>query len=164
MSLMWPGPITQDAYDLYVETWNAHKGDTHRVDGPNSAPRVGSTMLLAIAPTEAEALDIARRGMTGLLRRAHSVHEHDRKVMSDEECEAALGPLRNIMSHIEDSIAAGAGTAEQIKDRFSEMLAPGLSDYIVMQIPTGDMTLEEAKRTMDIFCEDVKPALEANAS
>ncbi len=50
MNLMWPGPIDQDSYDVYVETWNAHKGDTHRVDGPNSKPRVGCTMLLAISP------------------------------------------------------------------------------------------------------------------
>ena len=65
MNLMWPGPIDQASYDLYVETWNAHKGDTHRVDGPNSVPRVGCTMVLAIAPTEDEALDIVRRGMDG---------------------------------------------------------------------------------------------------
>jgi hypothetical protein len=40
------------------------------------------------------------------------------------------------------------------------ILEPGLTDYIVLQIPVGDMTLAEAKRTMDIFCSDVKPALE----
>ena len=63
MNLMWPGPINQEAYDVYVETWHKHKGDTVRLDGPNSEPRVGCTMVLAIAPTETEALDIARRGM-----------------------------------------------------------------------------------------------------
>jgi hypothetical protein len=161
MNLMWPGPIDQASYDIYVENWNAHKGDTHRVDGPNAAPRVGCTMILAIAPTESEALDIARRGMTGLVRRAHNVHKGDHLVISEEECDAALGPLRGIMAHIEDAIHAGAGTAEQIKDRFAGILAPGLTDYIVLQIPTGDMTLDEAKRTMDVFCSDVKPALEA---
>jgi hypothetical protein len=161
MNLMWPGPIDQASHDLYVETWHAHKGDTHRVDGPDSAPRVGCTMVLAIAPTENEALDIVRRGMTGLTRRAHNVHKHDHLVLSDDECDAALGPLRGIMAHMEDAIHAGAGTAEQIKDRFAGILAPGLTDYIVLQIPTGDMTLDEAKRTMDLFCSDVKPALEA---
>ncbi len=163
MNLMWPGPIDRAAYDLYVETWHAHQGDTHRVDGPGSVPRVGCTMVLAIAPTEAEALDIARRGMSGLVRRAHHVHRYDHLVLPEDECDAALGPLRGIMAHIEDSITAGAGTAEQIKDRFAGILEPGLTDYIVLQIPTGDMTLAEAKRTMDVFCSDVKPALEAAA-
>ena len=55
MSLMWPGPIDQQAYDTYVEAWNEHKGDTLRVDGPDGRPRVGSTMIIAIAPTEDEA-------------------------------------------------------------------------------------------------------------
>jgi hypothetical protein len=163
MNLMWPGPIDQASYDVYVEAWNAHKGDTHRVDGPRSAPRVGCTMVLAIAPTEDEALGIVRRGMDGLVRRAHNVHRHDHLVLPDDECDAALGPLRLIMSHMEDAIHAGAGTAEQIKERFADILASGLTDYIVLQIPTGDMTLDEAKRTMDIFCSDVKPALESAA-
>ena len=120
-------------------------------------------MVLAIAPTEDEALAIARRGMDGLVRRAHNVHRHDHLVLPEDECDAALNPLRGIMAHIEDAIHAGAGTAAQIKDRFAGILAPGLTDYIVLQIPTGDMTLDEAKRTMDVFCSDVKPSLEAAA-
>jgi hypothetical protein len=71
--------------------------------------------------------------------------------------------VRRILAHVEDAVRAGAGTAEQIKDRFAAILEPGLTDYIVLQIPTGDMTLDEAKRTMDIFCSDVKPSLEAAA-
>jgi alkanesulfonate monooxygenase SsuD/methylene tetrahydromethanopterin reductase-like flavin-dependent oxidoreductase (luciferase family) len=164
MSLMWPGPIDQASHDLYVETWHAHQGDTHRVDGPNSVPRVGCTMILAIAPTENEALGIARRGMDGLLRRTHNVHKHDHLVVSEDECDAALGPLRGIVAHMEDAIHFGAGTAEQIKDRFAAILAPGLTDYIVLQLPVGDMTLDEAKRTMDVFCSDVKPSLEASTT
>jgi alkanesulfonate monooxygenase SsuD/methylene tetrahydromethanopterin reductase-like flavin-dependent oxidoreductase (luciferase family) len=159
-NLMWPGPIDQASYDVYVETWHKHKGDTIRLDGPDSEPRVGCTMVLAIAPSETEALDIARRGMTGLLRRAHNVHKFDHLVLPAEDCDAALGPLRRIMAHIEDAINAGAGTVDQIAERFAGILEPGLTDYIVLQIPTGDMTLDEAKRTMDLFITEVKPQLE----
>jgi alkanesulfonate monooxygenase SsuD/methylene tetrahydromethanopterin reductase-like flavin-dependent oxidoreductase (luciferase family) len=164
MNLMWPGPIDQESYDAYVETWHKHKGDTIRMDGPNSEPRVGCTMVLAIAPTEDEALDIARRGMTGLLRRAHNVHKHDHLVLPEDECEKALGPLNKIMSHMEDAINAGAGTVDQIAERFAAILEPGLTDYIVLQLPTGDMTLEESKRTMDLFISEVKPRLETAAA
>jgi len=160
MSLMWPGPIDQSAYDLYVETWHAHRGDTLRLEGPSAKPRVGCTMVLAIAPTESEALDIARRGLDGLIRRAHNVHTHDHLVLPEAECEAALGPLRNIVSHIEDAISAGAGTADQIAERFAAILEPGRIDYILLQLPTGDMTLDEAKRTVDLFATEVKPQLE----
>jgi alkanesulfonate monooxygenase SsuD/methylene tetrahydromethanopterin reductase-like flavin-dependent oxidoreductase (luciferase family) len=163
LNLMWPGPIDQAAYDVYAETWHEHKGDRIRMEGPDGAPRVGCTMLLAIAPTEDEALDIARRGMTGLTRRAHNVHRHDHLVLPEEECEAALGPLNRIMEHIEDAINAGAGTPSQIAERFAAILEPGLTDYIVLQLPTGDMTLYEAQRTMELFITEVQPQLEGLA-
>jgi alkanesulfonate monooxygenase SsuD/methylene tetrahydromethanopterin reductase-like flavin-dependent oxidoreductase (luciferase family) len=162
-SLMWPGPIDAESYAIYVDAWNAHAGDEVRFDAPGAAPRVGCTMLLAISPTEAESLEIVQRTVTGLFRRTQNVHKFDHLVLSDEECDAALNPLRNIMAHMEDAINAGAGTVDQIAERFAGILEPGLTDYIVLQIPTGDMTLDEAKRTMDIFCSDVKPALEASA-
>ena len=47
--------------------------------------------------------------------------------------------------------------------RVGEILEAGRTDHIVLQIPVGDMTFDEAKRTMDVFCSDVKPELEAAA-
>ncbi|HEY7693599.1 MAG TPA: LLM class flavin-dependent oxidoreductase [Gaiellaceae bacterium] len=160
MSLMWPGPIDRQAYDLYVENWNAHRGGTLRVDGPGSRPRVACTMIVAIAPTESEALEIGRRGMDGLVRRAEAVHENDRLIMSPEDCEKALGPLHAILAHVEDAIAAGSGTVEQIAERFAAILEPGLIEHIDLQLPTGDMTFEEARRTFELFASEVKPQLE----
>jgi alkanesulfonate monooxygenase SsuD/methylene tetrahydromethanopterin reductase-like flavin-dependent oxidoreductase (luciferase family) len=160
MSLMWPGPIDRQTYDLYVENWTAHRGDTLRVDGPDSRPRVACTMILAIAATEGEALAIARRGMDGLVRRAEAVHANDRLIMAPEDCEKALGPLRSILAHVEDAIAAGSGTVEQITERFSAMLEPGLIEHVDLQIPTGDMTFDEARRTFELFASEVKPQLE----
>lgn len=163
MNLMWPGPIDQETYDTYIETWNKHKGDTLRFDGPDSKPKVGCAMVLAIAPTEDEALDISKRGMEGLLRRAHNVHKHDHLVLPPEECEAALGPLNHILEHYEDAMRAGAGTADQITERLGAFLSQGLIDHVAFQIPTGDMTMDEAKRTVDVFVTEVKPRLEKAA-
>jgi alkanesulfonate monooxygenase SsuD/methylene tetrahydromethanopterin reductase-like flavin-dependent oxidoreductase (luciferase family) len=59
MSLMWPGKINEEAYELYLDTWHSHKHADIRMDGPGDEPRVGYSMLLAIAPTESEARDIA---------------------------------------------------------------------------------------------------------
>jgi alkanesulfonate monooxygenase SsuD/methylene tetrahydromethanopterin reductase-like flavin-dependent oxidoreductase (luciferase family) len=163
MNLIWPGPIDQETHDVYVETWNKHRGDSMRVDGPNSKPRVGCVMVLAIAPVEDDAHDIARRGMEGLLRRAHNVHRFDHLVLPEDECEAALGPLNHILSHYEDAIRAGAGTAEQITERLGGILESGLTDHIVFQIPSGDMTLDEARSTLELFITEVKPHLEKAA-
>jgi alkanesulfonate monooxygenase SsuD/methylene tetrahydromethanopterin reductase-like flavin-dependent oxidoreductase (luciferase family) len=160
MSLMWAGPIDQRSYDAYVEAWHDHAGDGLRLEGPDARPRVACTMLAAIAPTEKEALAIARRGMEGLVRRAELVHRNDRLILSEEESEAALGPLRGILAHIEDAIAAGAGTADQIAERFAAILEPGLVEHIDLQLPVGDMTFDEARRTVEEFAAEVKPQLE----
>jgi alkanesulfonate monooxygenase SsuD/methylene tetrahydromethanopterin reductase-like flavin-dependent oxidoreductase (luciferase family) len=160
MSLMWPGPIDRRAYEVYAEAWHEHEGDELRVDGPDDRPRVGATMLVAIAGSRHEALEIARRGMDGLVRRAENVHTHDRLIMSEEDCETALRPLRSILAHMEDAIQAGAGTSEQIAERFAAILEEGLIDHVVLQLPVGDMTYDEPRRTVESFAAEVKPELE----
>jgi alkanesulfonate monooxygenase SsuD/methylene tetrahydromethanopterin reductase-like flavin-dependent oxidoreductase (luciferase family) len=117
-------------------------------------------MLIAIAEDESEARDIAARGMNGLVRRTHAVHRWDVEMLGEEAADAALGPLRKILGSIDGAVEFGAGTAEQIRDRFAEILDEGLTEYIVLQIPTGDMTFEEARRTLDVFATKVKPDLE----
>ena len=39
----------------------------------------------------------------------------------------------------------------------------GLIDYVALQLPTGDMTFAEAKRTVELFVSDVKPLLEQDS-
>jgi alkanesulfonate monooxygenase SsuD/methylene tetrahydromethanopterin reductase-like flavin-dependent oxidoreductase (luciferase family) len=163
LNLMWPGPIDEESYGLYVDTWNAHKNDEVRMEAPGAEPKVGCTMLLAIADSDDKALEIADRGMKGLMRRTHGVHKWDEEVLGADAADAALGPLRRILAHIDDAIRAGAGTAEAIADRLAGILADGRTDFIVLQIPVGDMTFEEAKHTLDVFCSDVKPKLETAA-
>jgi alkanesulfonate monooxygenase SsuD/methylene tetrahydromethanopterin reductase-like flavin-dependent oxidoreductase (luciferase family) len=163
MNLIWPGLIDQETYDHYVETWHKHKGDTIRVDGPDSKPRVGCVMMLAISDDEQEALEVARRGMDGLIRRTHAVHRFDHLVLSKEECDNAMAPLQHILSHAEPAVKAGAGTPDQIAERLAGVLEAGLTDHIVFQIPSGDMTFEEARSTLERFITDVKPQLEKAA-
>ena len=67
--------------------------------------------------------------------------------------------LRHIQSHLEGAIGYGAGTPAQIAERFATVLEPGLIDRIVLQIPTGDMTIDEARRTLDLFAGEVMPQL-----
>jgi alkanesulfonate monooxygenase SsuD/methylene tetrahydromethanopterin reductase-like flavin-dependent oxidoreductase (luciferase family) len=160
MSLMWPGPLPREVYETYLEAWETHKGGTLRVDGPGSRPRVGIVMLVAIAPTEREALEIARRGMNGLVRRAEAVHVHDRLILSEEDCQAALRPLHTIIEHMEDAIAFGAGTTDQIAERLVAILEPGLVEHVALQLPTGDMTFDESRRSLELFASEVKPQLE----
>lgn len=164
MSLMWPGKINQEAYEQYLNAWHEHGGGDIRLEGPNGKPRVGYSMLLAIAPTEDEALEIARRGMEGLVRRTRNAHRFDHLKLPEEECYDAQGPLRAIHANMDLAIQFGAGTAGQIAERVAALLDDGMADYICFMFPTGDMSYDEAKRTLDLFVTEVMPQLEAPAA
>jgi alkanesulfonate monooxygenase SsuD/methylene tetrahydromethanopterin reductase-like flavin-dependent oxidoreductase (luciferase family) len=160
MSLMWPGKISPDAYELYLKTWEEHRGDDIRFDGPESEPRVGYSMLLSIAPSEAEARDVARRGMEGLVRRTRNAHRFDYLKLSEQECYDAQGALRAIHANMEPAIEIGSGTPAQIVDRVGALLDDGMVDYICFMFPTGDMSFEESRRTLELLISEVIPQLE----
>ena len=164
MSLMWPGKIDEAAYEQYLQAWHDHKGEDLRFDGPGSQPRVGYSMLLAIAPTEDEARDVARRGMEGLVRRTRNAHRFDHLKLSKDECYAAQGPLRAIHANMDIAIEFGAGTPGQIAERVADLLGDGMADYICFMMPAGDMTFDEAQRTLDLFITEVQPQLELTAT
>ena len=164
MSLMWPGKIDEAAYELYLQAWHDHKGESMRFDGPDAEPRVGYSMLLAIAPTEQEAHDVARRGMEGLIRRTQAAHRFDHLKVSKDEVYAAQGPLRAIHANMDIAIQFGAGTPGQIGERVTALLDDGMADYICFMMPTGDMTFDEAKRTLELFITEVQPQLESPAA
>ncbi len=164
MSLMWPGKISQEAYEQYLQAWNDHEGGEIRLEGPDGRPRVGYSMLLAIAPTEDEARDIARRGMEGLVRRTRNAHRFDHLKLTEQECYDAQGPLRAIHANMDLAIQFGAGTRGQIAERVAMLLDDGMADYICFMFPTGDMSYVEAQRTLELFVEEVMPQLEPSSA
>ena len=165
MNLMWPGPIPQDVYDLYVQTWNECAGGPVRADGPGAKPRVGVVDLIAVSHDEAEAKAIAARhgrdcssGSPGCTsstvspsttprRKQRSIHWRTplwRSSGRRERCRAA-----RVHSGVRHP-GTGAGPVEQ-------HVADGRCDYLVLQLPTGDMTYEEAKGSLQLFIEEVMP-------
>jgi alkanesulfonate monooxygenase SsuD/methylene tetrahydromethanopterin reductase-like flavin-dependent oxidoreductase (luciferase family) len=80
-------------------------------------------------------------------------------VLGEEAADAALGPLRRILARKEAAIENGYGTPSKIVDRLGAVVAAGRVDHLVLQLPTGDMTMDEARRSMELFCSEVKPQL-----
>ena len=81
-------------------------------------------------------------------------------MLSEADCARAIGPLEAILAHIEETITAGAGEPEQILERLATVLESGRVDHISIQVPTGDMTYDEARRTVELFASEIKPELE----
>ncbi len=159
--LMSAGPITRQGYDLYLENWHTHRDDPIRFDGPGDEPFVGVTMPIAIDYDEKIAHDQVTRAMTGLMRRTHAVHDWDVELIGEDAAYDALAALRRVMSAMDSKIEDGHGTPSKIIDRFGKLIDDGMVDQIVLQTPTGDITIEEANATLELFISEVQPALEA---
>jgi alkanesulfonate monooxygenase SsuD/methylene tetrahydromethanopterin reductase-like flavin-dependent oxidoreductase (luciferase family) len=167
MGLMHPGPISTRTHEKYVDAWERHAGDEVRADRPGDRPRVGTVELTVVAETETEAKAIAARGHRGLFRRIVHVHTFDALALGADGAAAALTePARRAHALVErddpaafEAMAVAAGTPDQVRDRMSEYLEQGLSDYLVLQVPTGDMTFDETTRSLRLFIDEVMPAL-----
>ncbi|MBV9195417.1 MAG: LLM class flavin-dependent oxidoreductase [Solirubrobacterales bacterium] len=163
MSLMWPGKIDEAAYEQYLRAWEDHKDDPIRMEGSEDQPRVGYSLLLAIAPTETEAREIAQRGMDGLIRRTRESHRFDHLVVDEAEGYAAQGALRAIIANMDMAIQFGAGTPDQIAERLALLLEDGMADYLCFMFPAGDMSFAESRRTLELFVTKVQPQLQGSA-
>src|SRR3954453_11756685 len=117
MNLMWPGPDSQEAYHAYLEGRERYKGERLRLDGPKPEPTVATTMMVALHHDEDKALEIARRGMTGLQRRTFATHRFVALIIDEDEQDAALAPLKAIQADLEGARPFGAGTPSQLAER-----------------------------------------------
>ena len=101
----------------------------------------------------------------GLFRRLVHVHELDRLALDEAEAQAALNPQARaafaLLGPDGDALlrqfTASSGTPAQVRARIEQYIADGRSDYLVLQLPTGDMTMEEAKRSLQLFIDEVMP-------
>jgi hypothetical protein len=50
-----------------------------------------------------------------------------------------------------------------VREHFVRYAAEGTIDYLVVNVPFGDMTRDEAQRTLDAFVEEVMPGVRAAA-
>ena len=57
------------------------------------------------------------------------------------------------------ALTAASGTAEQVRANLRDLFADGRTDYLVLQLPTGDMSFAEARDTLVRFIADVMPGL-----
>jgi alkanesulfonate monooxygenase SsuD/methylene tetrahydromethanopterin reductase-like flavin-dependent oxidoreductase (luciferase family) len=167
MSLMWPGPISNEAYDAYLEAWDRHKDDGTRFDAPGSKPRVGTAMGIVVHEDDATAKEISGRGAMGTARRVMNVHKFDHLALDQEQAEAALNPLalgaRALLQAGGGTMlaerTAASGSPEHVIDVLGNYLDRGVSDYILLALPSGDQTFEEAKDALELFASDVMPKL-----
>jgi alkanesulfonate monooxygenase SsuD/methylene tetrahydromethanopterin reductase-like flavin-dependent oxidoreductase (luciferase family) len=163
MSLMWPGKISPAAYEQYLSGVGRPQGRRPALRRPGvRAPR----RLQHAAVDRAHRGRGPRcrpRGMEGLVRRTRHAHRFDHLKLSEQECYDAQGALRAIIANMEPAVEIGSGTPGQIAERVAMLLDDGMADYLCFMFPTGDMTFQESRRTLELLIGEVIPQLESSA-
>jgi alkanesulfonate monooxygenase SsuD/methylene tetrahydromethanopterin reductase-like flavin-dependent oxidoreductase (luciferase family) len=146
----WNKGAIADTVRTYRESFAAHRDDDDRLNGHVPEPRVGLAANVVIAPGEQEALDIFSRAHDLFCERLTQLwHEHgDHRLDGVFSTSAALA-----------SGAACVGTAEQVRDMVVHQVETSGVNYVEMAVFFGDMTLDQARRSLRAFTEHVVPAL-----
>jgi alkanesulfonate monooxygenase SsuD/methylene tetrahydromethanopterin reductase-like flavin-dependent oxidoreductase (luciferase family) len=133
----------------YLATWEQlHPGV--------KPPRLGLGRFVVVAPTDAEALALARRAyprwhasFTHLFRRHNRAQMHPRP----PDFDALMARGQGI-----------AGTPATVAESLGSQLAGTGCNYVVGQFCFGDLSLDESLRSIELFARDVMPALRAGAT
>jgi alkanesulfonate monooxygenase SsuD/methylene tetrahydromethanopterin reductase-like flavin-dependent oxidoreductase (luciferase family) len=117
-------------------------------------PKLGLGRFIVVAPTDAEALTLARRAylvwhasFTHLFRLHGRAQSHPRPPTFDLVIERGQGV---------------AGTPATVAEFLSSQLDATGCNYVVGQFAFGDLTLAECLRSIELFSTEVMPRLRAN--
>jgi len=153
------GRTTREMAEQFWQIWEAGRARKDpRFMGDD--PLVGSTRHIVVADTNAEALSLARRAF-----RAYAEHFHATEARVDGGLPHFGALPRPGGVNADAMIEAGhvlVGSAATVRDRLRHVVdAIGPKhNYLCAAFQWGDLTTEEARRSLDLFAAEVKPALE----
>jgi alkanesulfonate monooxygenase SsuD/methylene tetrahydromethanopterin reductase-like flavin-dependent oxidoreductase (luciferase family) len=146
-----PAPAARKVADRVRAEWakNGHPAEP--------APLVGIIRHMVLAETEAEARAVAERAYRRWYRHLALLWtERGMKLPMAVPMPEELGPLLAFGG-------AFAGTPEAARAYIAEQIATSGANYFVCDITFGDITLEEAMRTVELLGREVMPHFLAQA-
>jgi alkanesulfonate monooxygenase SsuD/methylene tetrahydromethanopterin reductase-like flavin-dependent oxidoreductase (luciferase family) len=139
-----PPAATCTAFDSYRAAWRDARGKA-------PLPLMGLGRFIVVAQTDAQALAVARRAyprwhasFTHLRRKHNRINAHPRPPTFDELVDVGQG------------VAGAPATVAALLRRQIEVTG---SNYLVGQLVFGDLSLDEALRSIALFAQQVMPEL-----
>src|SRR4051794_25114432 len=136
---------TRALTDRYRESWR----ETH---GEAALPKLGLGRFIVVAQTDDAALALARRAYT----KWHASFHHLWHVHGIQPTRGERPPI------FEETMNGGrgiAGSPHSVIVALRTQLAESGANYCVGQFAFGDMTPDEASRSIDLFVREVMPAV-----
>jgi alkanesulfonate monooxygenase SsuD/methylene tetrahydromethanopterin reductase-like flavin-dependent oxidoreductase (luciferase family) len=156
-------PITAEMRRRY----DALRAESRRAPGhlnPHvETPLVGSSHYVCIADTDEEAERIGRRALAVVgAFLARSIGREPPHLQDPDRPDPPTPLVKAVQAGGPGGVLV-CGSAATVRDWFVAYAAEGTANYIVVNVPFGDMTRAEAERTLDAFVAEVMPAVRAAA-
>jgi alkanesulfonate monooxygenase SsuD/methylene tetrahydromethanopterin reductase-like flavin-dependent oxidoreductase (luciferase family) len=152
-------PVSAELRARHRELWAESRRAPDPLNPHVAGPLVGSSHYVCIADTDAEARAIGERALSvlgGFLARSVGA---DPPHLQDPAHPAPPTPL---VRAVQGGGAGGVlvcGAPDTVREHFVRYAAQGTIDYLVINVPFGDMTPAEADRTLELFIGEVMPAV-----
>ncbi|MGE0059776.1 MAG: LLM class flavin-dependent oxidoreductase [Dehalococcoidia bacterium] len=139
----------KSSFDLYFETWEAHRDDPAQINLNVAAPRVGLNRQVFVADTDEEAMTIARA--------AHAVWSVSFVKLWHEFGDTHLDP-RTDFDRACGSGAVIVGSPDTVRRIVGEHFEASGGNYLMGSFAWGGLTLEQSLHSIDLFAREVMPA------
>lgn len=118
-----------------------------------SAGKCGLGLFIVVSDTDDRAMDVAQRAYKAWHKSFHYLyHLHGRSPV--------YGERPNDFQIVVDELRGVAGAPERVRDFIRARVEESGCDYVTAQFVFGDMTKEEALRSIRLFADEVLPAFQ----
>jgi alkanesulfonate monooxygenase SsuD/methylene tetrahydromethanopterin reductase-like flavin-dependent oxidoreductase (luciferase family) len=147
-----PAAMVKPITDAYRHEWEA------RGRAANDIPFMGVSRLVVVAETEDDAMTTARRAYRPWFDNLnHLWRKYDVPSPLD-------GVLPEDFADWHEMRGGFAGTPDQARDYIAAEMEQAGINYFVADLAFGDITFEEASRTVELFEREIIPAFDAVAA
>ena len=137
-------------FERYRELWQEHRNDPGRHNAHVAAPFLAKTQHLVIAETDAEAKKLGEQAYSAW---AAHIHHLTRKLGRPD--------VFKTTPYDEDSAQRLiAGAPRTVLEKLQEMLRQTGANYLLCIFSFGDLSPEQAMRSLELFASEVKSGLE----
>lgn len=136
-------------FDLYRQVWEQHRNDAGRLNAHVAEPKLGLTRLVYIAPTDAEALQECRAAFNAWFHNINFLWDKHNVPL----------PVEIDFDYWVEKEVTIVGSPTTVREQVGRTIEESGINYFNSVFAWGDLTHQQAMRSIGLFCEEVMPSL-----